>query len=33
MIERARSMLDHTAKRRPHSDEDDFVLQMLTVRL
>lgn len=33
MIERAMSMLDHTAKRRPHSDEDDLVLQMLAARL
>src|SRR5450432_2651862 len=33
MIERAMSMMDHMAKRRPHSDEDDLVLQMLAARL
>jgi hypothetical protein len=33
MIERAMSMMDHMAKRRPHSDEDDMVLQMLAARL
>lgn len=33
MIERAMSMLDHMAKRRPHSDEDDLVRQMLAARL
>jgi hypothetical protein len=33
MIERAMSMLDHMAKRRAHSDEDDLVLQMLAARL
>jgi len=33
MIERAMSMLDHMAKRRPHSDEDDLMLQMLAARL
>src|SRR5450631_1392170 len=32
MIERAMSMMDHMAKRRPHSDEDDMVLQMLAAR-
>jgi len=33
MIEGALSMLDHMARRRPHSDEDDLVLQMLAARL
>jgi hypothetical protein len=33
MIERAMSMMDHMAKRRPHSDEDDIVVQMLAARL
>jgi hypothetical protein len=33
MIERAMTVLDHMAKRRPHSDEDDLVLQMLAARL
>ena len=33
MIQRAMSMMDHMAKRRPHSDEDDMVLQMLAARL
>lgn len=33
MIEAAMSMLDYTAKSRPHIDEDDLVLQMLTTRL
>lgn len=33
MIEQTMSMLDHTAKRRPHSDEDDLVLLMLAARL
>jgi hypothetical protein len=33
MIERAMSMMDHMAKRRPHSDEDDLVLKMLAARL
>jgi hypothetical protein len=33
MIERAMSMMDHMAKRRPNSDEDDMVLQMLAARL
>src|SRR5450755_3378241 len=33
MIERAMSMMDHMAKRRPHSDEDDMVLEMLAARL
>jgi hypothetical protein len=32
MIERAMSMMDHMA-RRPHSDENDMVLQMLAARL
>ena len=33
MIERAMTVLDHMAKRRPHSDEDELVLQMLAARL
>jgi hypothetical protein len=33
MVERAMNLLDYTSKRRPHSDEDDLVLQMLAARL
>jgi hypothetical protein len=33
MIERAMNVLDYMAKRRPHSDEDELVLQMLAARL
>src|SRR3981189_3295321 len=33
MIEGALSMLAHMARRRPHSDEGDLVLQMLAARL
>jgi hypothetical protein len=33
MIERAMNMLDYMAKRRPHADQDELVLQMLAARL
>lgn len=33
MIERSMNMLDHVAKRRPHADDDELVLQMLAARL
>lgn len=33
MIEVAMSMLDHMAKRRPHTNENELVLQMLAARL
>lgn len=33
MIERAMNVLHHMARRRPHTDDDDLVLQMLAARL